>query len=130
MEKIGLILPLEYLDILSERPSVIMVLLKRVSNSGRRIIHITNDEIARESGYANRNQGGGYNQGGNNNYQRTPYQAPAKKEFNLAEECETYATVYTTLRSVREANGISIEDVKDYLGGWTTSLKIELSKNS
>jgi hypothetical protein len=78
-------------------------------------------------GYQQRQQGGGYNQGGNQ-YQKSQYQTPPRKEFDLAVECEKYANVYSTLVSILEANGIAIADVKDYLGGWTTSLKIELGK--
>lgn len=82
------------------------------------------------SGGYNRPQGGSnYNQGGNGGYNKTQYQPPQKKEFNLDEEVSKYGMVYLALRDGLEAQGISLEEVKDYMGGWTTSLKINLDKS-
>lgn len=64
--------------------------------------------------------GGGYNQ--------RPYNPPVKKEFCLDDDCEKYALVFLTLKEHLESNGIKLEDVKEYLGGWTTSLKLSLDK--
>ena len=71
-------------------------------------------------------QQGGYGGGG---YQKTPYQAPPKKEFNLEEEASKYGIVYLTLVEQLKATGVNIDDVKEFLGGWTTSLKINLDKS-
>lgn len=81
-------------------------------------------------GYNNNNQGGGYNRGGNgSNYNSTQYTPPAKKEFNLDDECSKYGIVYLQLKESLESQGISLEEVHDFLGGWTTTLKINLDKS-
>lgn len=69
---------------------------------------------------------GQYQSGG---YQKTPYQAPPKKEFNLEEEATKYGIVYLTLVEQLKTTGVNIEEVKDFLGGWTTSLKMNLDKS-
>ena len=79
------------------------------------------------SGYQSRPQGG-YNQGGGNQYNRTQYTPPVKKEFILEDECAKYAIVYLTLKEVLEANGVAFDEVKDFIGGWTTSLKLSQDK--
>jgi len=77
--------------------------------------------------------GGGYQkpqgQFQSGGYSKTPYQAPPRKEFNLEDEANKYGIVYLTLVEQLKAVGVSIEDVKDYLGGWTTSLKMNLDKS-
>lgn len=78
--------------------------------------------------YGNNN----YNQGGNRQqysgnqggYQKSPYNAPPKREFNLVGEAEKYLEIYLTFKNIFTANEVPIEEVKDYLGGWVTSTKI------
>jgi hypothetical protein len=51
----NVILPLDSLDVISERPEVLVALLKRVKKSyGCRCVSVTFDELASECGYANR----------------------------------------------------------------------------
>jgi hypothetical protein len=79
-------------------------------------------------GYQQRNQGG-YQQGGGNQYNRTPYTPPQKKEFSLEDRSAQYAITYLTLKEVLETNNVSIDEVKDFMGGWTTSLMISQDKS-
>lgn len=79
--------------------------------------------------------GGGYNGGGGGyqqrggGYQQSQYKAPQKPQFSLEEEASKYAFVYLTLKEQLQAGGVELEEVKDYLGGWTTSLKLSMEKS-
>ena len=89
-------------------------------------------------GYNNSNYGvnnGGYQRQGNSNYgnngggyQKSNYSAPQPKQFVLEDEASKYAMIYLTLVEQLKAGGVPIEDVKDFLGGWTTSLKLSFDK--
>lgn len=70
-----------------------------------------------QSGYG----GGGYNKGGG-------YNAPPKKQFDLFQECTKYVEIYQALLGVLEANNIKLDDVKDYMGGWVSGIKISGDK--
>jgi hypothetical protein len=79
--------------------------------------------------YGNNNQGYNNGNGGGNQYSKTPYTPPQKKEFILEDEASKYGLVYLTLVEQLKATGVPIEEVKDFLGGWTTSLKLSLDKS-
>lgn len=73
-------------------------------------------------------QGGGYQGGGG--YQKREYQRPQKPPFDLNAECFKYAEIYETLVGTLESKGIKIEDVKDYIGGWVSGIKITGDKSN
>lgn len=79
------------------------------------------------NGYGNYNRGGGYNQQSNNQggYQKSQYLPPAKKQFNLGEACDAYCVFYLSLMESLKEHSINPDDVKDYIGGWVSGLKIQ-----
>lgn len=50
----GVIIPFTTLDVIKERPEILVALLKRVANEQSNLVSVTYDELARECGYANR----------------------------------------------------------------------------
>ena len=53
-EDISVVLPLATIPTIAERPEILIALLLRVSKEGNRIIQVSYNEIAQETGYANR----------------------------------------------------------------------------
>lgn len=72
--------------------------------------------------------GGGYSGGSGGGYQKSSYNPPQKKELNIEEECGKYAFIYSTLKGSIEEAGIPLEEVKDYIGGWVSGIKISWDK--
>lgn len=72
-------------------------------------------------------QGGYQQQGGG--YAKTQYNPPQKKPFDVTTECEKYADIYVDLTSILQAKGVELEQVKDYLGGWVSGIKISMDRS-
>lgn len=84
----------------------------------------------------NNNYGGGYqsrsNNGGGNyqqsGYNKTPYQAPPKKEFVLNEEIAKRLDILEMIKNEAEGRGIKTEELMPNFAQWVTSLVIDMNK--
>lgn len=72
------------------------------------------------------NNGNSYNKGGYNNNQSNYQQQ--KPQFDLEVEASKILVCYLAIKEQLADKGITAEEVAPYLGGWSTSLKIEWSK--
>lgn len=76
-------------------------------------------------GRGNYNNNGGYNrsnyQQNNSGFQREPAQPIP---FNMDEEITRRLDLFLQISEIAENKGIKTEEIKDYMGGWITSLLI------
>lgn len=80
-------------------------------------------------GYTSYQSGGSKRYGTGGGYQKTAYQQPPKPEFNLEEEAGKYVVIYNTMKGLFEEAGIDLAEIKDYLGGWVSGIKISWDKS-
>lgn len=66
------------------------------------------------------NQGGGYQQRQGGYQQQQPQPIP----FNMDEEINARLELFLRIAEQAEQKGIKLEEIKDFLGGWVTSLLI------
>lgn len=67
----------------------------------------------------------GYGGGSGGGYSR----APMKREIDINEECNKYVYIYKNMKEVLESSGIPLEEVKDFVGGWVSGIKISWDKS-
>lgn len=54
---------------------------------------------------------------------------PVKREIDIDEECNKYVYIYKQMKEVLESSGIPLEEVKDFIGGWVSGIKISWDKS-
>lgn len=80
-------------------------------------------------GYQQRqNQGGGNYNGGGNGYQKSNYNPPPQKEFNLNTEIAKRLDILEMIKNEAEGRGIKTEELMGNFAQWTTSLAIDMGK--
>lgn len=71
------------------------------------------------------NSGYGNNSGG---YQKSNYNPPAPKEFNLQEEITKRLDILEMIKNEAEGRGIATEPLMPNFAQWVTSLAIDMNK--
>lgn len=90
--------------------------------------------MAYNSNYGGNN--GGYQRGGNSNYgnnngggyQKSNYNPPQPKEFNLNAEIAKRLDILEMIKNEAEGRGLKTDELMGNFAQWTTSLAIDMNK--